>query len=169
MLVAGATGGVGSQVVQCLCNEGINVRALVRDYTKVVWPLYLPVPIHETNTCFGSDQLAMMLCKNSFLPRLLLQAGVMSRSVSALQNSGMYSQNVEIVKGDVYQYMTLPAAMKGWCDLDPANSLLLSSLSHMNHCSLIHYHLASRFSASARRWHCEASHQTSVQMLCRMQ
>lgn len=34
----------------------------------------------------------------------------------ALQNSGMYSQNVEVVKGDVYQYMTLPAAMQGWYD-----------------------------------------------------
>lgn len=40
----------------------------------------------------------------------------MSKWVYALQNSGMYSQNVEIVKGDVYQYMTLPAAMKGWYD-----------------------------------------------------
>lgn len=38
----------------------------------------------------------------------------MSTCVYALQNSGMYSQNVEVVKGDVYQYMTLPAAMKGW-------------------------------------------------------
>lgn len=65
VLVAGATGGVGSQVVQCLCNEGAKVRALVRDYTKV--------------------------------------------------NSDMYSQNVEVFKGDVYQYMTLPAAMQG-CD-----------------------------------------------------
>lgn len=35
-LVAGATGGVGSQVVQCLVNEGVKVRALVRDYTKAV-------------------------------------------------------------------------------------------------------------------------------------
>lgn len=32
----------------------------------------------------------------------------------ALQNSDMYSQNVEVIKGDVYQYMTLPAAMNGW-------------------------------------------------------
>ena len=36
VLVAGATGGVGSQVVQCLRNEGVKVRALVRDYTKAV-------------------------------------------------------------------------------------------------------------------------------------
>lgn len=34
----------------------------------------------------------------------------------ALQNSDMYSQNVEVFKGDVYQYMTLPAAMQGWYD-----------------------------------------------------
>ena len=40
----------------------------------------------------------------------------MSNRVYAVQNSGMYSQNVEVVKGDVYQYMTLPAAMKGWYD-----------------------------------------------------
>ena len=38
VLVAGATGGVGSQVVQCLRNEGVKVRALVRDYTKAVGP-----------------------------------------------------------------------------------------------------------------------------------
>ncbi|MCJ1241762.1 hypothetical protein MMC14_009768 [Varicellaria rhodocarpa] len=36
VLVAGATGGVGSQVVQCLRNEGVKVRALVRDYTKAL-------------------------------------------------------------------------------------------------------------------------------------
>ena len=60
VLVAGATGGVGSQVVQCLCNEGINVRALVRDYTKVVWPLDVPVPICVTEICFGYDQVAML-------------------------------------------------------------------------------------------------------------
>lgn len=64
-LVAGATGGVGSQVVQCLVNEGVKVRALVRDYTKA--------------------------------------------------SSDLYMNNVEVVKGDVYQYSTLPAAMKG-CD-----------------------------------------------------
>ncbi|KAL0032087.1 hypothetical protein WJX77_004311 [Trebouxia sp. C0004] len=64
-LVAGATGGVGSRVVQCLVNEGVRVRALVRDYTKV--------------------------------------------------NSDLYTKNVEVIKGDVYQYSTLPAAMKG-CD-----------------------------------------------------
>ncbi|KAA6419910.1 MAG: hypothetical protein FRX49_10100 [Trebouxia sp. A1-2] len=64
-LVAGATGGVGSRVVQCLVNEGMKVRALVRDYTKV--------------------------------------------------NSDLYTKNVEVIKGDVYQYSTLPAAMKG-CD-----------------------------------------------------
>lgn len=40
----------------------------------------------------------------------------MSNRVYAVQNSGMYSQNVEVVKGDVYQYMTLPATMKGWYD-----------------------------------------------------
>lgn len=61
VLVAGATGGVGSQVVQCLCNEGINARALVRDYTKVVWLLKLPVRVRETNICYGSDQVAMLL------------------------------------------------------------------------------------------------------------
>ena len=59
VLVAGATGGVGRQVVQCLCNEGTNVRALVRDYTKVVWPLDFPV--HRTNICFDLNQVAMML------------------------------------------------------------------------------------------------------------
>ena len=36
VLVAGATGGVGKQVVQTLLNEGVKVRALVRDYTKAV-------------------------------------------------------------------------------------------------------------------------------------
>ena len=36
VLVAGATGGVGKQVVQVLLNEGVKVRALVRDYTKAV-------------------------------------------------------------------------------------------------------------------------------------
>ena len=61
VLVAGATGGVGSQVVQCLCNEGINARALVRDYTKVVWLLKFPVRVCETNIRYGSDQVAMLL------------------------------------------------------------------------------------------------------------
>ena len=42
------------------------------------------------------------------------RAGMNSKHVFALQNSDMYSQNVEYVKGDVYQYMTLPAAMNGW-------------------------------------------------------
>ena len=36
VLVAGATGGVGRQVVQVLLSEGVKVRALVRDYTKAV-------------------------------------------------------------------------------------------------------------------------------------
>lgn len=40
-MVAGATGGVGSRVVQCLVNEGVKVRALVRDYTKVVRQPYI--------------------------------------------------------------------------------------------------------------------------------
>ena len=56
MLVAGATGGVGSQVVQCLCNEGAKVRALVRDYTKVVRPFDVPL----LTSCHGR----MRLCLN---------------------------------------------------------------------------------------------------------
>ena len=71
VLVAGATGGVGSQVVQCLCNEGIKVRALVRDYTKVVWPFDLPISVHGTNMCLP-DQLTIRCYRNPFLQRLLL-------------------------------------------------------------------------------------------------
>ena len=35
-LVAGATGGVGGQIVRTLRASGVKVRALVRDYTKAV-------------------------------------------------------------------------------------------------------------------------------------
>ena len=31
-----------------------------------------------------------------------------------MQGSDLYTGSVEVVKGDVYQYMTLPAAVKGW-------------------------------------------------------
>ena len=34
--VAGATGGVGGQIVRYLRSSGVKVRALVRDYTKAV-------------------------------------------------------------------------------------------------------------------------------------
>lgn len=61
VLVAGATGGVGSQVVQCLCNEGAKVRALVRDYTKVVWPFNLLVLLLGTSKCLSRLTLVTLV------------------------------------------------------------------------------------------------------------
>lgn len=64
VLVAGATGGVGTQVVQCLCNEGAKVRALVRDYTKVVWPLDLLAPVLGTPACLFCHSLLCPFSKS---------------------------------------------------------------------------------------------------------
>ncbi len=38
ILVSGATGNIGSQVIQHLVNHGADVRALVRDPSKAVFP-----------------------------------------------------------------------------------------------------------------------------------
>ena len=67
----------------------------------------------------------------------------------------MYSQKVEIVKGDVYQYMTLPAAMKGWYD---RHCWLIASefLLQMKYCSLVNQHHANQVSSLANCWHCHS-------------
>lgn len=70
MLVAGATGGVGRQVVQRLAREGATVKALVRDFAKGVslsvleclWGAYSPWPqvaqgMNCTLFCHASEQL----------------------------------------------------------------------------------------------------------------
>ncbi len=87
-------------MVQCLVNEGVKVRALVRDYTKVV-----------RQPIVRSIQHCMVGCQVSMCPYAMCRT---MNSGSCLQNSDLYTNNVEVIKGDVYQYSTLPAAMKGW-------------------------------------------------------
>ncbi|DBA79810.1 TPA: hypothetical protein ACH3X1_008471 [Trebouxia sp. C0004] len=106
-LVAGATGGVGSRVVQCLVNEGVRVRALVRDYTKVVRQSSV-----RSLLASATYHTARWGCQASIRPEAMGQINI---NKSCLQNSDLYTKNVEVIKGDVYQYSTLPAAMKG-CD-----------------------------------------------------
>lgn len=84
--------------MQCLVNEGVKVRALVRDYTKAVRQR-LKLAHEPTALTPVSLQVMVPACTNN---------------MCCLQSSDLYMNNVEVVKGDVYQYSTLPAAMKGW-------------------------------------------------------
>lgn len=67
-------------------------------------------------TFFQACILVIQLASTHRVLAFLLFSCLHVMECGTLQNSGMYSQNVEVVKGDVYQYMTLPAAMQGWYD-----------------------------------------------------
>lgn len=87
--MAGATGGVGGQIVRCLRASGVKVRALVRDYTKAVGLDRETTSMQILQMCTHSDTFC-------------------------LQSSDLYTDGVEVVKGDVYQYATLPASLQKW-------------------------------------------------------
>ena len=45
-----------------------------------------------------------------------------------LQNSNLYMDGVEVIKGDVYQYASLPAAMQKWWGVRRSAVCVCSSL-----------------------------------------
>ena len=67
VLVAGATGGVGRQVVQRLAREGATVKALVRDFAKGVSPIALQ--------CCGASQVLDLGCAGHILHTALPRSG----------------------------------------------------------------------------------------------
>lgn len=81
----------------------MKVRALVRDYTKVVRQPIVDCLLLQLHARWG--------CQVPICPEAMRQIII---NKSCLQNSDLYTKNVEVIKGDVYQYSTLPAAMKGW-------------------------------------------------------
>lgn len=96
------------------------------------------------------DNILCCCCKHASEHAFLLFSWLHTIECCALQNSGIYSQNVEVVKGDVYQYMTLPAAMQGWY-VNPAGSLL-HEYAEFAFCSLDIQYLV--IWSVFRNWHC---------------
>lgn len=101
--VAGAAGRTGRRVVARLVEEGVPVRALVRNAIKAV---------RDT----GAEQHGIITDGGAWRAQTPLLMHVLNQPHTHAQVEVLpgLDKNVEIIEGDVYKFQTLPSAMEGW-------------------------------------------------------